>query len=181
MQEQNSNHPTGVSTAGGDRREGAGIVRARDRKANAAIQLRKAGADWDEVAQVVGYPTARAALVAVERALEKELKTEEGQKFMRTLAGQRLERLLRGVWPKAINPDHPDHLPAVDRARQIVDRHAKLYGLDAPTEYVVHSPTQAELEKWVSVVISKSVPTLDEDDIFEAEWTEVIPGAVPPE
>lgn len=145
------------------------MARARDRKANAAVQLRIAGASWDEVAQVIGYPSARTALVAVERALEKELHTEENQKQMRRLAGQRLERLLRGVWTKAINEKHPEHLLAVDKARQIIDRHAKLYGLDAPTEFVVSSPTASELEKWVSTVINETRPALEEGDIFDAE------------
>jgi len=167
MMHQDSSEPTGVSDDSS--RGGSAVARARDRKAHAAIQLRKAGADWAEVAEVIGYPTPRAALVAVENSLEKELKTEEGQKFMRTLAGQRLDRLLRSVWSKAVNPEHPDHLPAVDRARQIIDRHARLYGLDAPAEYVVHSPTQVELEKWVTRVVTASVPVLEEADIFEAE------------
>lgn len=170
MLEQNSEDPTGIShnTPRGD----SGVARARDRKASAAIQLRKAGASWEEVAEVIGFPTARAALVATERALERELKTEESQKYMRTLAGQRLERLLRGVWAKAINDEHPEHLAAVDRARQIIDRHSKLYGLDAPTEFVVHSPTQAELERWVSTVIATQQPALEEADIFDADILE---------
>lgn len=168
---QDSSHPTGVRDDSPN--GGSEVARARDRKANASIQLRKAGASWEEVAEVVGYPTARAALVAVERALEKELKTQESQTFMRQLAGQRLDRLLRGVWPKAINPDHPEHLAALDRARQLVAQHSKLYGLDAPSEMIVHSPTQQELEKWVSTVVQASAPQLDEYDIFDT-----VPGEV---
>jgi hypothetical protein len=167
MQYQDSGEPSGVgddSPSGG-----SNVARARDRKAHAAMQLRKTGASWDEIAEVIGYPTARAALVSVERTLEKDLLTDEGKKFMRRLASERLDRLLRGVWTKAIDPGNPDHLQAVDRARQLIDRHARLHGLDAPTEHIVHSPTQMELEKWVSEVISASRPALDEADIFEAE------------
>lgn len=170
MFEQDSSDPSGIRD--NTPRGGSEVARARDRKANAAIQLRIAGASWEEVAQVVGYPTPRAALVATERALEKELKTEEGQKYMRSLAGKRIERLLRGVWAKAINDAHPEHLAAVDRARLLIDRHAKLYGLDAPTELVVTSPSQQELERWVSTVISTSSPALDEADILEADVIE---------
>jgi anti-sigma factor RsiW len=170
MQAQDSSHPTGV--ADNSERGNKTVSRARDRKANAAIQLRIAGASWEEVAETLGFPTGRLALVAVEKALEKELKTEESQKHMRQMAGQRLDRLMRAVWPKAINPDHPEQLQAVDRARQIIGQHTKLYGLDAPTEYVVTSPSQAELEKWVSEVISVQSPALQEDDIFDAEVLE---------
>lgn len=167
---QDSTHPTGVSDT--SPRGGSEVARARDRKANAAIQLRIAGASWDEIAQSLGFPTPRAALVATERALEKELKSEESQTAMRSMAGKRLERLLRGVWTKAIDPQHPEHLVAVDKARQLIDRHAKLYGLDAPTEFVVNNPAQAELEKWVATVISESRPALEEADIFDAEVLE---------
>lgn len=169
--QQDPTHPTGVSS---DEKEGTSgeVVRARDRKANAAIQLRIAGATWDEIAQSLGFPTARSALVATERALEKELKAEENQTAMRSLAGKRLERLLRGVWTKAIDPAHPEHLVAVDKARQIIDRHAKLYGLDAPTEVVVSNPAQQELEKWVATVIQEKQPALEEANIFDIEVME---------
>ncbi len=167
MHAQDSSEPEGIKdmTPRGDSK----VARAKDRKANAALQLRIAGASWDEIAEVVGYPTGRLALVATERALEKELKTEESQVHMRSLAGKRLERLLRGVWTKAINDSHPEHLAAVDRARQLIDRHAKLYGLDAPQEFVVNSPSQAELERWVGTVIQAATPPLQEADIFDAD------------
>lgn len=165
--QQDSTSPTGITTDnGGD----SATARAKERKANAAIQLRVAGASWDEIAQVVGYPTGRQALVATERALERELQTDGSQRHLRSMASRRLERLLRSVWTKAIDEKHPEHLQAVDRARQLIDRHAKLYGLDAPTEMVVHSPTQQELEKWVSTVVSTQRPALEEADIFDAEW-----------
>ena len=175
MHEQDPNDPTGISDH--TPRGNSEVARARDRKANAALQLRMAGATWEEVAESMGFPSARAAIVATERALEKELKTEESQRQMRTLAGKRLERLLRSVWTKAINPDDPDHLTAVDKARQLIDRHAKLYGLDAPTEYVVSSPAQSELERWVSTVLNETRPQLEEGDIFDVEVIE--PGDEP--
>lgn len=168
--EQDPTDPTGIRD---DSPQGGSVpARARDRKANAALQMRIAGASWDEIAEVVGFPTGRAALVATERALEKELKTEESQKHMRSMAGKRLERLLRGVWTKAIDPNNPEHLQAVDRARLLIDRHAKLYGLDAPTEFVVTNPSQTELESWVGKVLRESNADLTEPDIFDVEWTE---------
>lgn len=167
---QDSTDPTGV--ADDSPRGGSEVTRARDRKANAALQMKLAGASWDEIAEVIGYPTARQALVATERALEKELHTEQSQKQLRGLAGKRLERLLRSVWSKAIDPANPEHLQALARAREIIDRHAKLYGLDAPTEFVVSSPTQSQLEKWVSAVMQERQPQIAEVDIFDVEVTD---------
>lgn len=165
---QDSSDPTGVVAD----TPGSEPARARDRKANAALQMKLAGATWEEIAEAIGYPTGRQALIATERALEKELHTEKSQSHMRGLAGKRLERLLRSVWAKAINPDHPEHLQAIARAREVIDRHAKLYGLDAPTEFVVSSPTASQLEAWVAQVVETKSPRLEEGDIFDAEVVE---------
>jgi len=88
---------------------------------------------------------------------------------MRGLAGMRMERLLRAVWPKAMDPNNPEQLAAVGKARDLIDRHAKLFGLDMPTEIVVHTPSQSELEDWVLRMTSAMVPSIDEQDIFDEE------------
>lgn len=168
--QQDSTDPTGVRDD--SPKGGSEVARARDRKANAALELRKAGASWDEIAEVLGFPTARTALVAVEKALENGLRTKESQEFMRNLAGQRLDRLLRSVWKKAIEPENPEHLVAVTKARELIAQHAKLHGLDAPTEMVVHSPSAPELERWVASVVQAGAPQLEEADIFDAEVVE---------
>lgn len=169
---QDSSDPTGVASPQRHGDPGNSASRARARKANAALQMRLAGATWEEIAQAVGYPTPRQALVATEKALEKQLQTEGDREKMRKLAGARLDRLLRSVWPKAIDPNSVEHLQAVTKARDIIDRHAKLFGLDAPTEYVVHSPAQEELEAWVAKVISVQSPPVQEPDIFDIEVIE---------
>ncbi len=168
MHEQDSSDPTGVSGRSGQG-HGKELANARMRKANAAVQMRLAGATWAEIALALGYPTPRQALVATERALVKQLDSGDDRDKMRKVAGARLERLLRSVWPKAIDPDSPDHLLAVSKAREIVDRHAKLYGLDAPTEVVVHNPTQTELEGWVTRLLAATEPRVVGYDIIAGE------------
>lgn len=169
MPAQDSSDPTGVRAEHNTKQS---LVRARERKANAALQMRLAGATWNDIAEVIGYPTPRQAVIAVERALEKELSTEQSQAKMRSMAGQRLDRLLRSVWTKALNPESPEHLQAITKARELIAQHAKLYGLDAPTEVVVHNPTAHELEQWVATVVSAKSPPIDEWDIFEGEVVE---------
>lgn len=175
MQAQDSSDPTGVAKVGGTNH--TAINRARGRKANAAVQMKLAGATWQQIAEALGYPTARQALVAVERTLEKQLKDGD-RDAMRRLAGARLDRLLLGVWPKAIDGEHPEHLIAVTKAREIIDRHAKLFGLDAPTEFVVSSPTQTQLEQWVSSVAALRIPEVEEYDILDGEVVDDEPKAV---
>lgn len=172
MQQQDPNDPTGIKGEyGGGRRGGPGnsVSRARQRKANAVLQLRVAGASWEEICVSLGYPTPRTAQVAFEKALEKQLDNDMDREKLRKLANARLERLLRSVWPKAIDPEHPDHLIALTKARELIAQHSKLYGLDAPTEVVVHNPTLHELESWVSTVITMRNPPVDEFDIIDVE------------
>jgi hypothetical protein len=176
MMEQDSNDPTGVpgKTSGGSSGPGSAVpgnsvARARNRKANAAIQLALAGASWDDIALTLGYPTARTARVAVEKALEKQLASENDREKLRSLANARLNRLLRGVWSKAIDPDNPEHLLAATKARELIADHRKLYGLDAPTEVVVHNPTQNELEAWVAMVVNAGIPQVEQYSVIDGE------------
>ncbi len=180
VQQQDSTDPTGVSGPPSTRRENGGsgggtantLALSRYRKAAAALQMRLAGATWEEVCRGVGYPTPRTAKVAVERALVKELDDHDDKAKLRSLAGARLDRLLRSAWPKAINPDHPDHLIALTKCREVIADHRKLFGLDAPTEVIVHNPSQAELEAWVGTVLSATTVEVPEYDIFEGEIIE---------
>lgn len=170
---QDSSHPTGVASLGN--RDNDAIL-PRNRKADAALKLRMSGVSWSDVAMTLGYPTPRQAQLAVEKALQRQLDDPDDKQHMRGLAGVRLERLLQGIWNKAINPADPEQMVAVARARDLIDRHAKLYGLDAPTEFVVHSPTQSELEDWVLRMTGSLVPDVDEPDIFDAEVIEDEPA-----
>jgi|SRR5262245_10140153 len=164
---QDPTDPTGVS--GTSRDHGKALGSARSRKAAAGLQMRLAGATWTEIAVALGYPTERSALVAVERALVKQLETTEDREKMRRLAGARLERLIRAAWPTAIDPNHPDQLVALSKCREVVADHRKLFGLDAPTEVVVHQPTLTELEGWVSRVLAVNTPQVIEYDILDGD------------
>lgn len=181
MMEQDSSEPTGIrGKPGGHETPGNSVNRARNRKANAAVQLRLAGASWAEIAASLGYPTPRAALVATEKALERQLltTTEEDRKKMRALANARLERLLRSCWAQAVDPEHPEHLTALTKARDLIADHRKLYGLDAPTEVIVHAPTQTELEAWVARVVTQGGPMVEELDFLDGEVIEDEPPAI---
>jgi hypothetical protein len=166
MQAQDSSHPTGVNVITDD--DGGNAYRARNRKAAAAIQMQLAGATLAEIAEVLGYSTERAVRVAVEQALEKELH-EESKEMLRKMVGMRLNRLLRGVWPKATDEDSPEQMIAVLRATGIIDSYVKLYGLAAPTEVIMYNPAEAEIEKWVAEAIGKTIPVVEEGDIFGGE------------
>lgn len=170
MQAQDSSDQTGVVAVSG-RTSSKELTRARERKADSALALKLAGSDWATIAATVGYPTPRAALVAVEKALERRLDTFDREQ-LRQVASNRLESLLRSTWVKAHDPDHPDHLAAVKESRGTVDRWIKLLGLDAPTEVVITSPTQEQIDQWVARVVSNQLPSVQEYDIVEADILE---------
>jgi hypothetical protein len=167
MHTQDSSDPTGITSDYEKGHEGKEVIRARNRKANAALQMKLAKAGWDEIAEVLGYPTARAARVAVERALELDMRQEDNRQYLRTMVDRQLDRLLRAVWAKAIDPEHPEQLAAWDKARAAIADHRKLYGLDAPTEVTVHQATAAEIEAWIQRVSPTHQVELEEADIFE--------------
>ena len=169
MQAQDSTDPTGVKEV--VKNNAPTIARARERKALAALELKVSGFSWDQIAETVGYPTPRQALVAVEKALEGRLDVEDRSK-LRKVASMRLEALLQSVMPKANDANHPEHLAAQTTARGHIDRWIKLNGLDAPAELVVHTPTAAQLDAWVARVVSSQVGDVQEDDIVEGEWSE---------
>lgn len=150
----------------------------RNRKADAALSMKTAGASWAEIAQALGFPTPRAAMLATERALVRQMTTEDDKAKLRAIAGARLERLLRGIWTKAIDPDSPEQMTAVSRSRELIADYTKLYGLAAPTELVVHTPTQTELEEWVLRMTATMVPDVEEADIWEGEVVEEDPEAL---
>jgi len=147
--------------------------RSSDRKANAALELRLAGHRWDDIADAMGYASPATAKAAVERALEKNLMgRKEDTDDLRRMAAARYERLIRAVWPKAMDPGskdnpNPEQLAAVKEARSITNDWVKLHGLAAPTEIAIRTPTQQELEAWVTQV--SGVKEIEEGNIFDAE------------
>lgn len=130
----------------------------------AAVALRVAGASFADIATTLGLSSPRRALQVVEQELADRV-TDADVDVQRAEASARLEALMASVWPKASNPDDPEHLPAVKTAVGIVDRHIRLHGLDRPSEVIVHTPTSQELETWVAAMASIGVPEVVEADI----------------
>lgn len=166
IQAQDSTDPTGVAVVEG--KHSKELTRARDRKANMAYKMSLSGANWKLIATTCGYPTPRAAKVAVERMWEKRLEPADKQ-HLRLLVAGRLDTLLRSVWPDATEPSSDKHLAAVGRARELVADYRKVFGIDAPQEILVTSPTQRDMDELVAGVIEGTLPTVGNADIVDAE------------
>lgn len=97
-------------------------------KQRAALELRKAGATYRQIAAELGYSQGRSAQKAVETALE-ELRREPAEQLLE-LELQRLDRMQVGLWSHAVAGD----LAAVQLVLRIMERRARYCGLDAPTK-----------------------------------------------
>lgn len=102
-------------------------------KQRRALELRKAGKSYGEIARAVGYKGASGAHAAVRLALKKTL--QEPADELRKLEIARLDAMLSAVWPRVEMGDPR----AVEVALKIEERRSRLLGLDAPAEVDVTS------------------------------------------
>jgi hypothetical protein len=126
------------------------------------IQLRLAGISFDDPRILaLGYKSRQAASKDMIRALDKRHKEQDAAvSTYRQQENLRLDALLEAVWPHATNPvrmvvdrDDPDAEPeekfdrsAVDVALRLLERRAKLNGLDMPIQAEVSGPGGGPLE-----------------------------------
>lgn len=99
-------------------------------KERKALELRRAGITYDVIAERTGYSDRSAARKAVQRALKRTLAGPA--KELRDLEADRLDRLQAGLWAEAAK----GHLGSVDRILKIMDRRARLLGLDIEAERI---------------------------------------------
>ncbi len=98
-----------------------------------ALQMRRDGADFDAIAEACGYSNRSGAYKAVMTALKKMMREPADE--LRSLELDRLDRLYTQMARKAEGGDEK----AVDRCLRIMERRARLLGLDAPVKQDVTS------------------------------------------
>jgi len=96
----------------------------------AALELRKAGATYRAIGEALGI-TPVGAYRAVMRAIAKlNARVLEEAEAVRRLELERLDDLLLAMWPQAKKGNQG----AVDRVLRIMERRARLLGIDAPVK-----------------------------------------------
>lgn len=93
-----------------------------------ALELRRQGMGLADIAKELGFKDASGVYYAIQRALKKII--QEPAEAVRKLELERLDKMLLGLWPQATK----GQWQAVDRVLSIMERRAKLLGLDAPTK-----------------------------------------------
>lgn len=114
---------------------GSRAVQRAERQAK-CVQLRKAGFTYQEISSQVGITRSAAyKLVAAAMAEHKTTSAQETQE-LRALEAARLDHATRSIWTQVLNGNHG----AIDRLLRIMERRAKLLGLDMPTKVSPTSP-----------------------------------------
>lgn len=115
-------------------------VEAAEKQAK-ALELRKAGETFQQIANTIGYEGPGAAYKAVHAGIRKMLR--EPAEALIELEVSRLDEMLRAIWPKVLAGD----TQAIDRVLRIMDRRAKYLGLDAPTKVDITGLIREEAQR----------------------------------
>lgn len=99
------------------------VIRAREQAAK-ALELRKRGLTFLDIAEELGYKSPQAAHDAVKRALDRL--TSEPAEQVRALEAARLDDMFRIQYAKILEGD----TTAIPPALKIMERRAKMMGID---------------------------------------------------
>lgn len=95
---------------------------------NMAIDLRRAGITLDVIAARLNYPNVQAVQRDIDLLISSVLKTPQDE--MRGLEALRLDYMTMVLWPEARKGINR----AIDQLLKVMERRAKLFGLDAPVQ-----------------------------------------------
>ena len=91
------------------------------------VKLRRGGLTWDLIAERVGYAFPSAAHAAYQRAAQRVV--AEDIEAIRQVETERLDLAQSAIWGKVLQGDNP----SIANLLRIMERRAKLLGLDQPT------------------------------------------------
>lgn len=97
-------------------------------KRKRALQLRKAGATYDQIASQVGYSNRGGAYRAVMQEL-RDLPRDDAEDVF-ALETERLDQVLMALWPTAMK----GNVRSAETVIRVMERRAKLLGLDKPVK-----------------------------------------------
>lgn len=91
------------------------------------LELRRAGLTWQRIAEETGYADHTGAYAAYKRAIKRTMQQPADE--LREQELDRIDRLQLALWPKAMKGDER----SISTIVRLMERRAKLLGLDAPT------------------------------------------------
>ncbi|MFT7025363.1 MAG: hypothetical protein ACJA07_004486 [Rhodococcus sp. (in: high G+C Gram-positive bacteria)] len=115
-------------------------------RARRCLKLRNEGHTWAEIAEAEGYTDESGARHAAGRLVDKMEVADVAEH--RALEGARLDELHKAHWPAALKGD----IKAAELILKILDRRARLFGLNMPEKFVVSANTVGSDEDFADVV-----------------------------
>ena len=112
-----------------------------------ALQLRLEGMTYAEIAERMGKSVSTVHGYVADSLAEV---TKEVSEQLRDVEAARLDALQHAIWERAIDGD----LSAMDRVIKIVDRRARLLGLDAPQQVAVNNGVDVDIDGAVDKLIA---------------------------
>jgi hypothetical protein len=118
-----------------------------------ALDLRAAGGSYDSIGKALGLSKTRAYQLVQEGLDELNEKVRETAESVRSLELRRLDAMFLALYPQRAQ------VRATDSLLRIMERRAKLLGLDAPTKVAQTNPDGSEaLPPEIRVVLVKPAP-----------------------
>lgn len=112
-----------------------------------ALQLRLEGMTYAEIAERMGKSVSTVHGYVADSLAEV---TKDVSEQLRDVEAARLDALQHAIWERAIDGD----LSAMDRVIKIVDRRARLLGLDAPQQVAVNNGVGVDIDGTVDKLIA---------------------------
>lgn len=137
-----------------------------------ALELRKAGASYDQIARQLGFAQKSGAHHSVMRALKASIAMRNAAaEDVLEIELQRLDEMLLGLWSEA----RKGRWLAVDRVLKIMERRSAFLGLDAPKRSEISGadggPIQIDQEVHVELSTEQRLERIRY--LFESQQTEV--------
>lgn len=103
--------------------------------------MRRRGMTFERIGEVMGCSRQSAHRMVTEAMRELRETCHEEAAVVRELEMQRLDAMFEAAYQHATEADDAHYLEAIDRVLKIMDRRAKLLGLDAPAKIAPTDPT----------------------------------------
>ena len=128
-------------------------------KERQVLELRRAGATYDDIARTVGYADPSGAYTAFRRALKRTL-LDAGSEEIREAELDRLDRMQRALWNKVTTGD----VNAINTVLRIMHRRAQYLGLDSPIKQEIKvdiadtTSIDAEVARLIEMLATNDTP-----------------------
>lgn len=153
---------------GTEEEEKALVRNPRRRSAKAALELKMMGANFVEIAKVLEFESPSAARMAVESALIESGHGDADKESIRSLMGLQLDQWHKSIATKIVDSKLTGQLEYMAMGLRLMERKARLFGIDAPTKVELHNADDHEIQALIGAYQERlGLSRPEEGDPFE--------------